>query len=85
VVLDRFRSRVKDTELARCGPGSKFPRRPGDQDRLQPLRRQKRGLLENSLNPLQFDRRAKLSFAAPNGLVKNQDLKIATSCKKAKK
>jgi hypothetical protein len=31
------------------------------------------------------DRRAKLSFTAQNGLVKNQDLKIATSCKKAKK
>jgi hypothetical protein len=45
----------------------------------------KRGLLENSLNLCKSDRRAKLSFTAQNGLVKNQDLKIATSCKKAKK
>jgi hypothetical protein len=45
----------------------------------------KRGLLENSRNLCQTNRRAKLSFTAQNGLVQNTEPRIATSCGSKKK
>ncbi|HEX5990905.1 MAG TPA: hypothetical protein VFY75_11915, partial [Solirubrobacterales bacterium] len=45
----------------------------------------KRGLLENSRNLCKTDRRARLSFTAQNGLVRNSMPQIATSCGKSKK
>ena len=45
----------------------------------------KRGLLENSRNLCQTDRRAKFSFTAQNGLVRNSQPRIATSCGGKKK
>ena len=44
----------------------------------------KRGLLENSRNLCKSDTRAKVSFTAQNGIVRNSDLKIATGCGKKK-
>jgi hypothetical protein len=44
----------------------------------------KRGLLENSRNLCQTNRRAQLSFTAQNGLVRESAPRIATSCKKKK-
>lgn len=77
---------VKGTELARLR--SRFlsvPDAPLTKFTLNLYGGKKRGLLENSRNLCKTDRLAKVSLTAQNGLVQNQDLKIATSCGKAKK
>jgi hypothetical protein len=76
---------VKGTELARLRTRfQSVPDAPVTKITFSLFGGKKRGLLENSRNLCKSDRRAKLSFTAQNGLVKNQNLKIATSCGKKK-
>jgi hypothetical protein len=76
---------IKGTELARLRTRfQSVPDAPVTKIAFNLFGGKKRGLLENSRNLCKSDRRAKLSFTAQNGLVKNQNLKIATSCGKKK-
>ena len=72
---------VKGTELARLRTRfMNVPDAPVTKFTMNLFGGKKRGLLENSRNLCQTDRKAKLSFTGQNGAVRNQNLVIATSC-----
>ena len=76
---------VKGTELARLRTRfQNVPDAPVGKITFNLYGGKKRGLLENSRNLCQTDRKAKTSFTAQNGIVRNADLRIATSCDKKK-
>jgi hypothetical protein len=72
---------VKGTELSRIRTRfANVPDAPVTKFTMNLFGGKKRGLLENSRNLCQTNRKAKISFAAQNGLVRRQALRIATSC-----
>jgi len=74
---------VKGTELARLRTRfMNVPDAPVTRFTLNLFGGKKRGLLENSRNLCQTDRKAKLSFTGQNGAEANRELVIATSCGK---
>jgi hypothetical protein len=76
---------VKGTELARLR--TRFlgvPDAPVTKFTVNLFGGKKRGLLENSRELCKTNRRAKLSFTAQNGAVRNSSPQIATSCGKQK-
>jgi hypothetical protein len=77
---------VKGTELARLR--TRFlsvPDAPVSKITISLYGGKKRGLLENSRNLCQTNRKAKVSFTGQNGAVQNGNLKIVTSCGKKEK
>ena len=76
---------VKGTELARLRTRfQNVPDAPVSKITFDLFGGKKRGLLENSRNLCKSDTRAKVSFTAQNGIVRNSNTKIATGCGKKK-
>jgi hypothetical protein len=76
---------VKGTELARLRTRfQSVPDAPVSKFTMNLFGGKKRGLLENSRNLCQTDRKAKLTFTAQNGARQVSEPRIATSCGKKK-
>jgi hypothetical protein len=76
---------VKGTELSRIRTRfANVPDAPVIKFTMNLFGGKKKGLLENSRNLCQTNRLAKIRFAAQNGLARNQNLRISTSCGKKK-
>jgi hypothetical protein len=72
---------VKGTELSRIRTRfANVPDAPVSKFTMNLFGGKKKGLLENSRNLCQTNRLAKIRFAAQNGVVRKENLRIATSC-----